>query len=312
MNTVALRWMRFWFEPTEPFNLAVCRILCFAALFALNWSYNITALAAPPESFWFPIPLFDVLSIPKPSAGFLLAVATVWRLSLVTSCIGLFTRASTVVAAVLGLYVFGLPHNYGKIDHHTALEFFVFVILAASRCGDALSVDRLIARARRGKPLPHREPSGEYTWPIRCVWMMFALVFFAAGFAKLRNSGLDWIVTDNFARMIENRTGVLAPLARTVLRVGIVGNVLAAGTILFELCYPLALVSRRARMLVVPGVFLMQVGIFLFMRIPFHEFLICNVFWIPWDTLFSRLRRKWTRLHGQSKANADVALASSD
>ena len=46
--------------------------------------------------------------------------------------------------------------------------------------------------------------------------------------------------------------------------------------------YPLALVSRRARMLLVPATLLMQVGILALLGPAFYEILACNVFWVPW------------------------------
>jgi hypothetical protein len=58
---------------------------------------------------------------------------------------------------------------------------------------------------------------------------------------------------------------------------------LAAATIALEICYPLTLVSRWARLVIVPGVFLMQVSILLTMGLAFYPFLICTLFWVPWD-----------------------------
>ncbi len=50
-----------------------------------------------------------------------------------------------------------------------------------------------------------------------------------------------------------------------------------------ELGYPLALVSRRARRLLVPSVLLMQVGIRVVLGPSFVTWMLCNVFWVPWD-----------------------------
>ena len=149
MRGFADSWMRYWFEPEEPFNLAVCRILCFWGLFVLHFQYDLSAWAAPPDPFWIPIPLFDSLNLTRPSAEVLFAMGLVWKLSLLASCIGLFTRASIVTAAVLGLYLLGLPHNFGKVDHNNAIEFFVFMIhgcLTVWRCAVGRSLDRTAQR----------------------------------------------------------------------------------------------------------------------------------------------------------------------
>jgi hypothetical protein len=60
-------------------------------------------------------------------------------------------------------------------------------------------------------------------------------------------------------------------------------QLMAASAVALEVSYPLALFSRRARWIIVPSVFLMQVGIDVLMGPGFKTFLICNLFWIPWD-----------------------------
>jgi hypothetical protein len=65
----------------------------------------------------------------------------------------------------------------------------------------------------------------------------------------------------------------------------------AAGALLLELGYPLALFNRIARWIVVPSMMLMHVGIYLLMGPLFREFLICNVFWVPWSALLARAFR---------------------
>ena len=87
-----------------------------------------------------------------PSSDLLAWVEGTWKAALVLSCLGLFTRASTVASFVLGLYLLGLPQNFiGEAwYHYDMLVVIVLGILAFSRCGDAFSADRLIRQARRG------------------------------------------------------------------------------------------------------------------------------------------------------------------
>jgi hypothetical protein len=287
MRTFADRWMRFWFEPSTPVNLAVCRILCFGAFVVLHARYDVAAWGRLPDELWMPIPLFELLHVPKPAPEPLWLVSIVWKLALLTSCLGLFTRVSTAVSALLGLYILGLPHNFGYQDLANALEVFVLAIMALSRCGDALSLDRLICGPKRRAITP----SGEYTWPVRCVWLMLALVFFAAGYAKLSRSGLEWIVSDNFATLMthEDHVGPLAAWGAVLARHSWACMTLAAATIALEILYPLALVSWRARLAIVPGVFVMQVAILLQMDLAFYPFLICTLFWVPWDRVSTGL-----------------------
>ena len=157
-----------------------------------------------------------------------------------------------------------------------------------SRCGDAWSIDRVIRSYRAGPPVQPVAPSGEYNWPIKCVWLISALVFFAAGVAKLRFSGLAWITSDNMANMLlqhHYKSDPIVGWGKIIANYPLLCQTLAAGTIVLELGFVLAIFSRIARWLFVPGMFVMQVGIALLMGVVFTQFMFVYLFWIPWDAL---------------------------
>jgi hypothetical protein len=289
--------MRFWYEPVSPLNLGLCRVLFFGAFFLFYLPQDFSVWAGVSHSFWMPIDLFRILHLSVFPAGTLAAMQTIWKISLALSCVGLLTRASTVSSFLLGTYLLGLPHNFGKIHHFDALVVIVLGIMAVSRCGDACSIDRMFGRRRhRRNPSGERlQASGEYTWPVRAVWLMFALIFFAAGASKLRHSGLEWIFSDNMAIILIgasyhlNSADPLVSWGPDLARYAWLSRMLAAVAMVLELSYPLALFSRRARWIIVPGVFLMQVGIRVLLGPPFYQFLICNLFWVPWDRVGAAL-----------------------
>ena len=148
--------------------------------------------------FWMPIWLFDTLGLPAFSPGVLAALQAMWKTALFLSAIGLFTRPAMAVAFVLGVYLMGLPHNFGQTQHFDTLVVFASGALALSRAADAWSLDALMASLRQRRPVQPPPADGEYTWPIRFVWVAMALIFCAAGISKLRHSGLDWIMSDVF------------------------------------------------------------------------------------------------------------------
>ena len=282
LEALRKRWMRFWFEPVEPINLGLCRVLCFGAFFLLYLDYDLTHR-------------------PVLSSGLLVVLQSVWKISLALSSIGLFTRISTVSAFILGMYLLGLPHYLGNENHYDALVVFVFGIMALSRCGDSCSIDRLIWKARHRNDTSGQRPqiSGEYTWPIRAVWVMFALIFFAAGVAKLRHSGLEWIFSDNIAVLLLRAQfrGISAvPWGFFLAQHQWLTQLVAAATIAIEVGYPLTLFSRRARWILVPGAYSMQIGISLLMGITFIPFFICNLFWVQWACVGSRFASGFRRL----------------
>src|SRR4029078_3516477 len=108
-----------------------------------------------------------------------------WTVVALIACAGTVTRVSTLASFVLGFYLLGLPHNFGKVNHDDAIIVLIFAVMALSRAGDAWSLDATIARRLRGgRPLPVPASSGEYTWPLRCVWLALALIYLAAGVGK--------------------------------------------------------------------------------------------------------------------------------
>lgn len=284
------RWMNFWFEPQNPTDLCVSRALFFGALFFFYLPQDFASWGAVSEAYWMPIGIFRVLRIPAFSTEALEALQIVWKAALVLSCIGLFTRLSVFTSLILGFYLLGLPHNFGKTHHFDAPLIFIFGILFVSRCGDYWSADWLIKR-RKNPLAANVESSGEYRWPVRAVWVTLALVFFAAGFAKLRHSGLEWVFSENMAAiLIQHQYHVanddpLTAWGLYIAQYGWLAVLLAGGALIMEVGYPLALFSRRLRWIFVPGMLLVLVGIRVLMGPTFEQFVICHLFWIPWGRL---------------------------
>jgi len=274
---------------------------------------DFSAWGAVSNAFWLPLPLFTILHL-KPLAPDVLAVLqVVWRASLLLSAVGLFTRASMVVASVLGVYLLGLPHNFGQTYHFDAVLVIAMGVLACSRAADACSVDVLL----RDDPPP--KWSGEYRWPIRAIWVAVALVFFAAGLAKLRYGGLAWITSGNMSILLTRALYHVSD-ADPLTHVGLwiagrhwLASTVAAAAVTTEVAFPAALISRRARMVLVPAAIGMLLAIRVLMGPTFGGFLVVNVFWVPWRGLVVRAET-WVnaRRHAATKpATVDSPSAPS-
>ena len=61
-----------------------------------------------------------------------------------------------------------------------------------------------------------------------------------------------------------------------------------------ETLFPLALFSRRARVVLVPAGLVMLVGIRLLMGPTFEQFMMCYVFWVPWASVAAAGRARVT------------------
>lgn len=297
LQALVQRWMAFWFEPAAPTNLAVSRIVVYAplAVFYLLHDYSVWGDVSP--ALYQPIWLFETLHLPVFSTSVLDVLQNVWKLSLFTAAIGLFTMASCAVSAALGLYLLGLPHNFGQTYHFDAAIVFAFGVLALSRCGDALSVDAW-RRASSNRAAARVRPSGEYTWPIRLVWVTLSLVFFAAGVAKLWTSGFEWIASDQMTLLlmrVQYHISDADPVTNWgsyIAQHSIVARALAALTLIIETTYPLALFRTRLRPVIVLAGIGLVVGIRLLMGPTFEHFLLLNAFWVPWDRVGVRLRAR--------------------
>lgn len=291
------RWRGWWFAPASPIDLGIGRAAFFATLAFLYVPYDFRAWADVDPVFWRPTWWFAALHVPVLNATALGVLQRIWKLALVFAALGLATRASIVTALVLGFYLLGLPHCFGKIHHYDGFLIFVFAILALARAGDAFALDRVLARRRPSGAEPAITPSGEYTWPIRAIWVVLALVFFGAGASKLRTSGLTWIFSDTIAIFLVQHQyafGNAFPLTTfglVLARHPWLCRGMAAATIACEAGYPLALPSRTVRAVIVPGMLLVQLGIRVLLGPSFLHMMACNLFWVPWERTLRLLGR---------------------
>lgn len=280
----------YFFSPAAAGGLGACRFLFFAGLLALVASEDFSTWSTVARETFRPVYLFRRFGW-KPIDGATVDwMQVVWFASLVTSAVGLLTNLSVAVALCLGAYLLGLPSSFGKIGHGDGCLIITMFLLLISRCGDALSLDAWIKK--RGHP-SSAAPSGEFHWPIVAVRVLLAVIFCAAGFTKLVNSGLAWVFSDHLQILImQHRYGlkdVPWPAAATFLaeRPGVC-RLIAGGSLLLEIGFPAALFVRGwPRAAIVLSALLMQVMIGLLMGVYFFQFLLLYLFWLPWERWFS-------------------------
>jgi len=292
------RSVRAFFQAEDdPLNLAVFRVALFGMLFGFSDLGQLQWFSQLPQEFrilpwgsrwWF----FDVIPI---NEAWVTAAWTGLRAAAWLAMIGLWTRPAAAVAALLAVYVLGIPQLFGKVHHYHHLVWFA-ALLAASRCGDALSCDALIAawrRAGRGAIEPPR-PSRAYALPIRFVWLLIGVAYFFPGFWKWWAGGVDWIVGDNLKHHL------YAQWARSNWLPGwrldqhpLLYQLAALGTIVFELgfLWALLLVPRLRPALAVAG-WTFHEGIKQTMKIRlFWTLQVCYVTFVNWAGLLRRLGR---------------------
>jgi len=253
---VVSRWHAFWFAPASAQGIGVCSFLFFGCLLWVAWPAGASSWAEIPETLLMPIDAFVVLRLPIAPSWLLAWMAAPWAIALALCCLGL--------VVVLG-------------------------VLACARTAGGFSLGRLL-RGRAAAP-----PSGEYQWPLHIVQLAMCWVFFAAGVAKLRRGGLEWMSAESFRAILllyhYQLDRDLPSIGLDVADIPWLCTLLAVATVGLELGAPLAFVSRRARSVLIPGLLLFQLAnaflVGVHRSVPFSAL---YAFWVPWDRWFEGRR----------------------
>jgi hypothetical protein len=262
----------FMLEPTSAVNLGLLRIVVFGTLFRLSFSN--------PAS-WFASLSPDFVTLPRgwEWLGEAYPFALHWvrpeeKLFVVASALamlGLFTRASTIVASLLGVWLLGIPNFYFKIGHDMHVPALCSLVLACSPAGDALSLDSLIRRFRAPRRL---EPNVAYTVPVRFSWLLLGTMYLFPGLWKLWESGDLWINGNKLRLELFSKW---AQLPDYVPPVRVDHSQLALAffgvmTLVFEIGFFFALFNRKTRVFAGLQASVFHLGIGLMMDIWFSMY----------------------------------------
>lgn len=250
--------IRYFTAPSHPINLAIFRIVVFWQAYSLGWFDFIASIVDLPQSMQEP-PLTGI-----PAVGPLAALARwpvnplgpaevlflgkIMKAACITGMLGLCTRISSLVTAFIFFFGWGAAQWYGKIDHHHHILWFLLV-LAASRSGDALSLDSLVRAWRRGRGgnTEPPEPSVAYGLPLRMCILLMGVIYFFPGFWKIFGSGFDWFLSDSPFNQMYLKWYMLGGWLPSVRpdRFPLLIHAGALGTILFELSFIFLIFGRR-------------------------------------------------------------------
>jgi hypothetical protein len=293
--SLARHWHRYWFSPAAAEELALVRIVSYGLLFVIYLPLDDRGWTQASTVFWMPVSAFHFLSGPPRSAVMIGVLQILWKLSLLTSAIGLASRVSMATAVALGFFLLGLPNCFGKIHHLDGFPVLLLFILALSPAADALSADRALRSDRKIQPAL----SAQYSWPVRLAQTLFLLVFFAAGYAKLRNTGLAWMTAANMRAIWLGELFTHTPptmLGSFLARSAWLCQFAAITTVIIELSALPALFARRLRVLTLAGLSVLQVLIALMLGVYFTPHLVGYALFLPCGRYGAKLRRRRARL----------------
>ncbi|MCI0354057.1 MAG: HTTM domain-containing protein, partial [Acidobacteria bacterium] len=211
------------------------------------------------------------------AVGIYRAAVIVWAVSATGLLLGLFTRASAVIAWCLALsirYVNPEIHNAGDIIRNIILFY-----LMLCPCGAAWSVDAwLRRRASRVPPGPlHIHP-----WPVRLLFVQLVVIYFFNGLYKVASP--HWREGDVLYYVLANPmwgrwSYAELPTPYFVTRIA------TWTTMLWELCFPLLVLRPRSRAMALWLGVVFHVGILVSMELgAFPLYMMCMYLAeAPWE-----------------------------
>jgi hypothetical protein len=246
------RWRRWWFPPSSGLDLAVCRIVIVGAqLFVFlpffmaspseqvalleldggfdrpQWLIRVLVAMLPPDRVSWPALVYGVYAVTI-AAG-------------MTTLVGLRTRVSALVFGAGTWFLVSHAGSYGQIQHPEVVLGSFLLFLALSPSGRRLSIDAKLGSSPAGE-------TREAVWPLRLTQVLLAWSYFSNGTAKLLHSGLEWMNGYTLQQtLLTMALNWERPLGVWLARHHDLCAGLSVATIAFELSFPLAAFSRRAR-----------------------------------------------------------------
>jgi hypothetical protein len=244
----------------EPESLAVFRVLY--GLFVLLVLFPETTWIQSLPASWFEPPFGPLLVLESaPSTAVIRAVMIVAAAALVCVIAGWRTKASSLIAAISLMVLYGIEYSYGKIDH-TTFTWLVPAVMAFSTWGNTWSLDERSGRAEKNRG-----------WPVALLLVTLAAAMATAAIAKIRGGWLDLSSSATRAHQLNHvhALGDTALLARTSAEnhVGLIDELLDWFAVAFELLFIVAIWRRNWTrwLLVVATAF--HLGVVLVLNIAF-------------------------------------------
>lgn len=304
----------WWMAPAPPERLAVVRLLVgtYALVFLLIRAPHLMGYAHYDRAFFDPVGIVSVV-LPRPLLPLVVQGLVVASLIFaVAFVLGYRHRITGPIFAGLLLWVLTYAYSWGKILHTDNMLVLYVAVLGLTRSADALSLD-----ARRGGSVPAAgDPHG---WPLKLMCALCIGAYLLAGVAKVRNSGMEFVMGDTLrnyigfdnVRKIELGS-IHSPLGAWLLPFERLWTVLAAGSVVLELGAPLALVHRRVGVWWCVAIWGFHVGVLALMAILF-PFQISFVAYAPFFRT-ERLLGRWplTRIAPRLSPPAEAAPPVTD
>lgn len=275
-----------------PRALGMVRTFVFGFLAIQALITDFSPLAYLPTTLMHPPGIMEFLSwkfydrFMTPKSILLFKVVLV--VSLAVAAAGYKTSTSTKFAAIAYVFYQGLLRSFGHVNHDEMVAIWSTIVLAMTSCGDGFSID-----ARLNPAGGDKKPPSAYGYPIFLMRCILAWSYFSAALLKLRIAGLEYFTADSLLTlMVHNSLGnmhdsqfqyaLLMPQFRSIM------GAAALSAVVWELLFPLALISRTAgRVLLWIGV-VFHVSTLLLMNITFPVQIVMYGLFVDWEGVAKR------------------------
>jgi hypothetical protein len=285
MKSWLKRLEEFWFAAAPPERLALLRIAVGAfALYYIGARYDmLMKIAGTDASLFDPVGLAAISGRPL-AVGLFQGLLIATLLANGAFLLGWRFRLTGPLFGLLLMWLLCYRNSWSMIFHSDNAMVMHAMILGLSRAGDAWSLDARRRRKAAPADLPI-EAGWQYGWPIRLSCAITTATYFLAGVAKLATQGFGWASGEALRAQVavdslrKELLGEGAPALAYALYDEIwLFAILGAGTLVFELGAPLALLHKRAGQFWAAQVWLMHVGIYFVMGISFRYQLLGLIF----------------------------------
>lgn len=262
-----------YFAPEVATRLAALRVLVglFGTIFLIIRTDYLFDIAGLPAARFAPVGVLGALDAPLPE--WLVRAVVVATIALaVAFTAGWRHRITGPLYAVALLAVTTFDNSWQHIAHTENLVTLHTMVLAVSPAADVWSLDARRAGRLAAAVAPHER----YGWPVRLISVLTVCTYALAGWAKLRNGGLDWLTGDVLRNQIAHdnvRKAVLgdrwSPIGAWLSSHAWVFPPMALASVVVELGAPVALLRGRLRTLWVAAAWTFHLGVLVLMAILF-------------------------------------------
>jgi len=289
------KWNNFWFTPSTPLNLGVTRALFFLFIFQYSLFFDqfSRTWSGLPSEFWEPVFLISFFEKPPLNPDQYLGLFYLFAGFCLLAGIGLASNITVKLTALLGTLLYAVRVSYTEGSHDNLVIVVFLWIFAFSRCGDGFSLDQKVKKSPGTK-------SGDYTWPIKLMWLMFGAVYFSAACSKIQNAGMAWIWGDtlkNYLLFSHYKTdldtlGLKLGLAKWMAQFTLLCRVGGLFTVIIEGMTLFCSFSKRLRHIFIPLIFFWHVGFHFTSSNGFFNMIAIYFCWVNWEFVLSQLSFK--------------------